>query len=75
MAIDKRKIPKSDKAKRSLYMSPTYMKNLKVEIRESNGKVKKQNLAQEMITPFLSLKKERLEEQVNTLLGHHMGMT
>jgi len=29
MAIDKRKIPKSDKAKRSLYMSPTYMKNLK----------------------------------------------
>jgi len=26
---DVRKIPKSDKAKRSLYMSPTYMKNLK----------------------------------------------
>ena len=29
MAIDKRKIPKSDKELRSLYMSPTYMKNLK----------------------------------------------
>jgi hypothetical protein len=28
-AWDVRKIPKSDKAKRSLYMSPTYMKNLK----------------------------------------------